>query len=220
VAEGAPRRISLHSANAPGGRLGLEAWIDDDLGQPVNGATVELRGPLPKRRAETDRFGVARFELPRPTASCRFTAEAAALPGLEAAIDLVAEEGRLHAVSSLVGEGAIEAREPPTPTDADFDLPIRPAAPVELRLEAAFESFDARAPRPITVRVTIRALAGTHPDLEPTATGGRVVLTRAGPDTAELRYLPPVGAPVGARFFVAVTDRRSGITAYTEVVAR
>src|SRR6185437_7933159 len=109
LAPGPPRRVTLHPARAPKGRLAAEAWVDDDLGLPVPGVKVALDGPNGRAEVISDRYGTARLELTRPGARhFQVTAHLAALPDLEATLDYLDAGGALHPVASERGRGVVE----------------------------------------------------------------------------------------------------------------
>jgi hypothetical protein len=225
---GAPRRVSLHALPArPPRALSVEAWVDDDLGQPVPRAVIDLRGPNGLQRGETDRFGVARFELFAPAGpTFRITAEPLALPGLTAAMDYLEVGAALVAVPSLLHEGVAEGHETAPQAAADIDLPIRPAAPIDLRLAPAESSFAARsgraAPAPLSVAVAVRDDKGrpTRAQLLFQASSGRLEVVREEPGRVDLRFVPPDAARPGDRFVLSVTDAATHVTAFCEVTAR
>ena len=227
VEPGAPRRVTLHPVAAPPHRIAAEAWIDDDLGQPVPRATVELRVGDETRRDETDRFGVARFEWPRPAAK-RFVAlaEPLALPGVQAALEYLTDGATLRTVASTVGEGVAEAQPEPLLAATDAELPIRPAMPIDLKLTVP--PLVTGALRPLLVQLQITPTEGKAASVtsaQPrrlllSATSGQFELLRLKAGGADLRFTPPAGTKFGDRFLLAVTDAESGISVFSEVVAR
>jgi hypothetical protein len=228
---GAPRRVSLHpvrSGHASSAALAVEAWVDDDLGQPVPRTVIDLRGPDGLKRGETDRFGVARFELEAQTAP-RFqvTAELLGLPGLTAAMDYLRLGGTLIAVPSLLHEGVSDSHESAPQAAVDVELPIRPAVPIDLRLQPASATFAARSgraagPAPLAVTVAVHDSDGrpTRSRLLPQASSGRLEIAREEPGRVELRFVPPEGVHAGDHFVLSVTDAATRITAFCEVTAR
>ena len=138
VTPGPPRRVTLHPVARAGGaadKLVAEAWIDDDVGLPVPGARVELAAPGASATVAADRYGTARVDFAPPAArSFRVTAQPAELPGVAAALDYLVVGGVVHAVGSVAGGGVVESGEPPSFPSVDTPLPLRPAAPLDLRL--------------------------------------------------------------------------------------
>jgi hypothetical protein len=217
---GAPRRVTLHPARAPSGKLVAEAWVDDDLELPVAGAKVSLAGPGRQIEGVTDRFGTAPIELPRPPERrFRVAARLPALPGVEATLDYLVVGGVAHAVPGVAGHGIVVGGEPPAIASLDVPLPLRPSGPVDVKLSVAPES---RSPA-FRVRVHLsdpngKSLAGR---IVYQASAGRLELVRpVEGGVAHLRFVPPPGAPRGSRFIVSVTEPDSGVTAFTEVVAQ
>jgi hypothetical protein len=215
VRAGTPRRLTLHPARASAGQVAVEAWVDDDLGAPVPGVPVEIDAPGGPARLTTDRFGTARLERARPPArNFRITAQLPLLPGVTATLDHLAVGGRWFAVSALVGHGVVPTVEPPTPSSIDAQLPLRPAAPVDVRL------FVEPATRGAPVRLRVQLLdASGKPAPGPLlyqASGGSLEVVRPlKGGAAELRFI----APRPGRYLVSVTDQKSRVTAFAEVVA-
>ena len=221
VAPGPPRRVTLHPLpRTPDGRLTAEAWVDDDLGLPCAGARVELAAPgaggsVAVETVTADRYGTARVSFAAPPARLfRVTAQPAELPGVAAALDYLVVGGVVHAVGSTAGGGVVEAGEPPSFPSVDAPLPLRPAAPLDLRL-----SVDPPRPKPgqpVRVRVAVRGGAASQLLYE--ASAGTIELVRQ-PDggVAELRFVPPADAPPGRRYLISVTDAKTRVTAFTEV---
>jgi hypothetical protein len=224
VEAGAPRRVTLHPARAPQGRLAAEAWTDDDLGLPVAGALVELRAPSASQRVESDRYGTARLELPRPPPEerrFRVSAQLVGLPGLEAALDFLQVGGLLHTVASVAGSGLLELEETAPGATLDAELPLKPGAPIDLQLTVEPERARPGQPRAVRVRVRIADASGKPAEggLVYQASGGRIdVLKPAAGGAAELRFVPPDGARSGQRFLISVTEEKTRVTAFTEVV--
>lgn len=216
VAPGPPRRVTLHPLpRAPNGKLTAEAWVDDDVGLPCAGARVELAAPGAVTTETADRYGTARISFAAPPARVfRVTAQPAELPGVAAALDYLVVGGVVHAVGSTAGGGVVEAGEPPSFPSVDAPLPLRPAAPLDLRL-----SVDPPRPKPgqpVRVRVAVRGGAASQLLYE--ASAGTIELVRQ-PDggVAELRFVPPADAPPGRRYLISVTDAKTRVTAFTEV---
>jgi len=222
LAPGAPRRVTLHAARAPKGQLAAEAWVDDDLGLPVPGASVVLTGPAGALTVESDHYGTARLELAQPAArQFRVLAEVSKLPGLEAALDFVRVGASVRAVASLRGHGVLDGSDAPPGASLDVELPLRPSAPVELKLSV--EPRTVRPGQPARVRIQL-----TTPDGKPAdgailyqATAGRVDLVQQVKDgNAELRFVAPASATPGTRYLLSVTETASRVTAFVEVVVR
>jgi hypothetical protein len=221
---GAPRRVTLHPVAAPAGRLAAEAWIDDDLGLPVAGAAVDLDGPSGTVHAESDRFGTARIEMARPPPEVRrfrVTARPEALPGLQAALDYLVVGEKIFTVASVIGHGRSGAVEPPALASVDAQLPLRPAADVDVRIDSP--SVRPRAGEAARLRVRLTDALGRPADgqILAQASGGYVALV--GPlvhGVGELEFKPPGDARPGARFVVSVTEARTRVTAFTEVIVR
>jgi hypothetical protein len=224
VEAGAPRRVTLHPARAPAGMLAAEAWTDDDLGLPVAGALVELHTPRGASRVESDRYGTARVELLRPPPTerrFRVTAELAGLPGLEAALDYLQVGGLLHTVASTAGTGLLETEESAPGATLDAEISLKPGAPIDLQLTVEPERAAPGRPRALRVRVRIADASGkpASSGLVYQASGGQLDLVRAPEGgAAELRFTPPPGAHAGERFLLSVTDPKTRVTAFTEVV--
>jgi hypothetical protein len=215
VTPGAPRRVTLHPARATTGRIAAEAWVDDDLGLPVPGAPVELTAPDGSTRSlVSDRYGVVRLEVERPTERrFRVSARLEALPGLEATLDFVEAGGSLRAVPSIAGRGVSERIESPPGAALDAELPLRPAVPVDIRL--IVEPRETRPGQPVRVRVV---LTGTG-KLAWQASGGTLELVSPlAAGAAELRFTPPADARPGAKYLISVTEEKTRVTAFTEVV--
>jgi hypothetical protein len=207
--------VTLHPAPRAGGELVAEAWLDDDVGAPVPGARVELAAPQKSATVVSDRYGTARIAFAEPAArSFRVTAQPAELPGVAAALDYLVVGGVVHTVGSVAGGGIVESGEPPGFPSVDVPLPLRPAAPLDLRL-----SVVPPRPRPgQPVRVTVAVRGGSASQLLYEASAGTIELVRR-PDngTAELRFVPPADAPPGSRYILSVTDAKTRVTAFTEV---
>jgi hypothetical protein len=216
VPPGPPRRVTLHALPQKGGELVAEAWVDDDLGLPVPGAHVELSGPNAHVSIEADRYGTARLRLPAPPArTFRVTAEAVELPGAGAALDYVVVGGVAHAVGSVAGGGVVEGGEPPSFPSVDVPLPLRPAAPLDLRLSV--EPKRAHAGQPVRVRIAVRG--GSASQLLYEVSAGTIEVVRPAENgVAELRFVPPPDARPGSRYILSVTDAKTRVTAFTEVV--
>ena len=215
VTPGPPRRVTLHPTARSGGELVAEAWIDDDVGLPVPGARVALSAPGQSVTVAADGYGTARIAFSRPAArSFRVTAEAAALPGVAAALDYLVVGGITHTVGSIAGDGVVESGEPPSFPSVDAPLPLRPAAPLDLRL-----SIEPRRPRPgQPVRVTVAVRGGSASQLLYEASAGTIEVLRQ-PDHGEavLRFVPPADALPGSRYLLSVTDAKTRVTAFTEI---
>jgi hypothetical protein len=208
---GAPRRVTLHAARgARPGQIAAEAWVDDDLGLPVPGATVAFVAPDGSHQeVVSDRYGVARLEVPRPDARrFRISGE---LPGLQASLDFLDIGGTLHAVPSIAGRGVVETHESPPGASLDTEVPLQPATPVDVRVRAEPRTTQGQ---PVRILVTLRgegklvwqASAGTLELVHPLQGG-----------SAELRFTPPADARPGARYFISVTEEKSRVTAFAEV---
>jgi hypothetical protein len=225
---GAPRRISLHPTRAPAGRFAAEAWVDDDLGLPVAGATVALTTPEGTTRVETDRYGTARVEL-APQKRFLVRAEAAALPGLEATLDVLGFADGARVVSSVRGQGVVESQSAPPGATLDAQVPLRPAAPVDLRLEVP-EALKPGEPARMALRIGAEAAGPRAVMIE--ASGGRLeLLAQSGPKPAGstpvvvdgqavLRFTPPREAHPGDTFVISVTDTRTRVTVFAQVRIR
>ena len=216
VAPGPPRRVTLHPLpRAADGAFAAEAWVDDDVGLPVAGARVELAAPNASATVAADRYGTARLPFAAPaTRAFRVTAQPADLPGVAAALDYLVVGGAVHAVGSTAGGGVVESGEPPSFPSLDAPLPLRPSAPLDLRL-----SVEPARPRPgqaVRVRVAIRG--GSASQLLYEASAGTIELVRAPANgVAELRFVPPADAPPGRKYLLSVTDAKTRVTAFTEV---
>lgn len=217
VAPGAPRRATLHPRPNAGADFVAEAWIDDDVGLPVPGARVELIGPTGSTRADADRYGTARLQFAAPaTRTFRVVAQPEALPGVTAALDYLVVGGVAHAVGSTAGGGVAESGEPPSFPAADAPLPLRPAPPLDLRLSV--EPQRPRAGQPVRVRIDVRGGAASQLLYETSGGTLEVVHAPGGDGRAELRFVPPADARPGSRYFLSVTDAKTRVTAFTEVV--
>jgi hypothetical protein len=213
---GAPRRVTLHEVRAPEGRVAAEAWVDDDLGLPVPGTPVILRGPDVEVERTTDSFGTAKIELPRP-ASERFTltAEPAALPGLGAALDFVTFPKLRVAVPSIAGHGVVTGVDSAPGASLDADVALHPAAPVDLRVSA--DTAEVWPRESVRLKVSLQG-AGA---IAYQSSGGALELTRPlDHGVAELRFTPPSDAKPGAVFVVSVTEPKSRVTAFVQVKVR
>lgn len=219
---GPPRRVTLHAVPAPPGQLAAEAWIDDDLGLPVAGAEVTLRSPAGLLRAVTDRYGTARVAFPQPEAArCSVTAEPAALPGLEAALDFLRAGERVFAVSSVAGRGVVEGAPVPPQATLEAEVPLRPASPVDVIVLSEPAVVGRDEPARIRVRVTTDEGKPLDGAILYEASEGRVELVRPlQGGAAELRFIPPAGARRGTRFIVTVTEPKSRVTGFAEITAR
>jgi hypothetical protein len=218
VAPGPPRRVTLHPTPRAGNALVAEAWIDDDVGLPVPGGRVELAAPGATATVAADKYGTARLEFAEPHArTFRVTAQPAELPGVAAALDYLVLGGVVHTVGSIVGSGVVEAGEPPSFPSVDAPLPLRPAAPLDLRL-----SVEPQRPRPgQVVKVKIAVRGGAASQLLYEVSGGTIEVVHA-PDkgVAELRFVPPADARPGSRYLLSVTDAKTRVTAFTEVTVQ
>ena len=216
VKPGPPRRVTLHPAARQGDELVAEAWIDDDLGLPVPGARVEMTAPGQRAAVVVaDRYGTARVAFAAPAArTFRVTAQPAELPGVAAALDYLVVGGVVHAVGSIAGGGVVEPGEPPSFPSVDAPLPLRPAAPLDLRM-----SVEPQRPRPgQPVRVKIAVRGGAASQLLYEASAGTIEVVRQPANgTAELRFVPPADATPGSRYLISVTDAKTRVTAFTEV---
>jgi hypothetical protein len=212
---GPPRRVTLHAAKAPAGHVAAEAWVDDDLGLPVPGAKVELEGAGVTSVVETDRFGTARIQVARPqTRAWRFGAHLPSLPGLAATLDELSVANQVHAVSGVVGRGVEAEREPPAESSGEADLPLRAAAPVDVRLDVERDGAGAR----LKIRLVDASGKPADGQILYQASAGRLDLVRPiSGGQAELRFTPPPNAPPGSRFLVSVTEAKTRVTAFTEV---
>jgi hypothetical protein len=218
---GPPRRVTLHPARAKKGRVAAEAWVDDDLGLPVPGVVVALDGPDGRAEVTSDRYGTARLELIRPKArQFEITAQLDALPDLQATLDYLDVGGALHAVASERDRGVVEHQPSPPGASLDVEVPLRPGAPVDLRLTVEPEAAPKRSAR---VRIALVDAAG-HPEkgaiVYQASAGTLELLHPLAHGQAELRFTPPAGARPGTRFLVSVTETRTRVTAFTQVVAR
>jgi hypothetical protein len=217
---GSPRRVTLHATRAPEGKLAAEAWVDDDLGLPVPGAKVVFSSPDGRVERITDGYGTARVELQRPAGpTFGVTAEPDALPGLAAHLDWVQAGGALLPVASLAGQGVLVGAQSPPGASLDAEVPLRPAAPVDVRL-----TVEPRHPRPGQAARIGVSLSGAGA-IAWQASGGTVEVVAplhpaARGQAAELRFVPPPGAPPGARYLVSVTETRTRVTAFVEVVVK
>ncbi len=216
VAPGPPRRVTLHPLpRAADGAFAAEAWVDDDVALPVAGARVELLAPGASTTVVADRYGTARVQwVPPPARVFRITAQPAELPGVAAALDYLVVGGTYHSVGSTAGGGIVESGEPPSFPSVDAPLPLRPAAPLDLRL-----TVDPPRPKPgqpVRVRVAIRG--GSASQLLYEVSAGTIELVRQPENgVAELRFVPPADAPPGKRYLLSVTDAKTRVTAFTEV---
>jgi hypothetical protein len=221
ISPGAPRHLSLHRAS--GTHFGIEAWVDDDLGTPIPDCEVALFSDENTRRQKTDHFGVARFEAPDPTGSFQYRAEVVGLPGVAAVFEGWKSDRHLVAVASHAGEGVDEitsaSNDPPFDAALDVDLPLVPAAPIELRMEITDAS---RAGASTRIKVLLSGAVSVVKDAELlfASSGGQLSTVRTGVWGAELRFTPPKGATPGARFTISATDAHSGVTTFTDVVVR
>jgi hypothetical protein len=216
VAPGPPRRVTLHPAPRAGnGDFVAEAWIDDDLGLPVPGARLELVAPGKSATVAADRYGTARLEFTAPGARLfRVTAQPSELPGVAAALDYLVIGGVVHAVGSVAGGGIVESGEPPSFPSVDAPLPLRPAAPLDLRLSV--EPARPRAGQTVRVRIAVRG--GSASQLLYEASAGTIEVVHPPTNgSAELRFTPPADAPPGSRYLLSVTDAKTRVTAFTEV---
>ncbi len=217
---GAPRRVTLHAARAAAGHAAAEAWVDDDLGLPVPGVRVELEGPGGAVTVETDRFGTARLEVPRPgTRRFHFAARLPALPRLDATLEELVVGGIVHALSGAAGRGVEAEREPPAESVGEGELPLIAAAPVDLRLSVEPDEHG----RGARVRVRLVDAGGRPADgkLLYQVSSGKLELARpVAAGVAELRWVPPADGKPGARSLVSVTEASSRVTAFIEVTAR
>jgi hypothetical protein len=225
---GAPRRISLHPLRAPAGRFAAEAWVDDDLGLPVAGATVALATPEGTRRVDTDRYGTARVEI---ASAKRFVvrAEATALPGLEATLDVLGLPDGARVVPSVRGQGLVESQSAPPGATLDAQVVLRPASPVDLRLEVP-EALKPGEPGRMALRIGADTAGPRAVMIE--ASGGRLeLLAQSGPQPAGatpvvvdgqalLRFTPPREAHAGDTFVISVTDTRTRVTVFAQVRVR
>jgi hypothetical protein len=215
VTPGEPRRVTLHAASRAGGELVAEAWIDDDVGLPVPGVRVELAAPARSATVAADGYGTARIQFPAPPGrQFRVTAQPSELPGVAAALDYLIVGGVVHTVGSVVSGGVVESQQPPSFPSVDALLPLRPAAPLDLRL-----SIDPQRPRPgqpVRVRVVVRG--GSASQLLYEVSDGTLEVVRQ-PDhgVAELRFVPPADALPGSRYLLSVTDAKTRVTAFLEV---
>ena len=215
VAPGPPRRVTLHPAPHAGDELVAEAWVDDDLGLPVPGARVELAAPGQHATVAADRYGTARIQFARPAArSFRVTAQPSELPGVVAALDYLVVGDVVHALGSVAGGGIAESGEPPSFPSLDVPLPLRPAAPLDLRLTV--EPRRPRAGQPVRVHVAVRGGSASQLLYEVSA-GTIEVLSPPADGLAELRFITPADAPPGSRYLISVTDAKTRVTAFTEV---
>ena len=216
---GPPRRVTLHPLPASDEGLGAEAWVDDDLGLPVPGARVELTSPAGTSTVVADRYGTARLRFAAPAVRVfRVTAQPADLPGVKAALDYVVAGAGVRAVGSIVGGGVVEVGEPPSFPSLDVALPLRPAAPLDLRVSV--EPKRPHAGQPVRVRIAVRGGAAAQLLYEASAGTIEVIRQPTSDGIAELRFVPPADARPGNRYILSVTDAKTRVTAFTEVTVQ
>src|SRR6185312_12437240 len=133
------------------------------------------------------------------------TAQPAELPGVAAALDYFVVGGVVHAVGSVAGGGVVEAGEPPSFPSVDAPLPLRPAAPLDLRMSV--EPARPRAGQAVRVKIAVRGGAASQLLYE--ASAGTIELLKQQNGTAELRFVPPADAPPGSRYLISVTDAKT-----------
>ena len=211
---GPPRHVALRPVGRPGPRgLAIEAWVDDDFGNPVPAAGVVMRHLGRVVRGVTDAYGVARERFAVMGDALHVEAHLAEVPAIGATLDLrrTADGWRVFAQP--------EAKTPPKAPTARVEVALRPAAPVdlfvsvapagELRVgQAARVIVRARDPRGAPQK-GLRLLARA-----PGATVGTIVETEPGLHAFSLT------APKPGRYLVTVTEPRSQVTAVVGVTVK
>jgi hypothetical protein len=217
LAPGAPRRVTLHPMPPSGNRFVAEVWVDDDLGLPVPGVTVDLTTPEGTRRATTDKYGTARIQTSRPArGALHLSAQALELPGVVATIDALFIGGTPHVIASQAGRGVIDQNAAPPGATADAELPLAPSTPIDLRL--ILEAHEVAPGKSLRVRVA-RNTTGT---LLSASSAGKLELVRLAGDGGmpELRFSAPADSKPGSKITLSVTDAASRVTVFTEVTIK
>jgi hypothetical protein len=217
---GPPARVSLHLA--PGSNAAAataEAWVDDDLGRAVPGIEVAIAvdagdGKSDSSTGTTDRYGAWQQRFAMRGKRAHLVATAPALGAARAILDVIDAGGALHA-------GLEEGSLPPAAPSVEREIALKPALPVDLRIAA-----DPPAVKPGGIsRVRIQLAGAGGPSLPtgkllPQASAGKLEPLPTIAGAVEYRFVAPAGAAPGTRCVVSVTDPKSGITVFTEVVVK
>jgi hypothetical protein len=228
---GPPRRVGLQ--RAPGAPRFVEAWVDDDVGTPVPDLPVALSVGADRRLAPTDRFGVARFALPSAAPEARHLRLVADVPHTAlrpATLDLLLLDDGPRAVAATLGRGAAPTDSSAAPgATLDVELPLRPLAPLDVRISVE----PGHVPRGRAARVTVRltdaggarragpvvvAVSSGRLDTGATPAARRHTIPVDG--AATLILTPDGDARPGDRILVTATEPTSGLTAFTEVTVK
>jgi hypothetical protein len=211
---GPPRHVALRPVGQPGPRgLEVEAWVDDDFGNPVPAAGVVVRHLDRVVRGVTDAYGVVRERFAVVGDALHLDAHLAEVPAIRASLDLrrTADGWRVFA--------APEAKAPPKAVSARLEVALRPALPVDLRASVAPAAEVAAG---ATARVLVRARDPRGAPLAGLRLLGRVAGASLGPDTEPEPGLHAFTFTAGkpGRYLVSVTEPRSQVTAVVAVTVR
>ncbi|MBI5480764.1 MAG: hypothetical protein HY906_18035 [Deltaproteobacteria bacterium] len=219
---GPPRHVALRPVGRPGPRgLEVEAWVDDDFGNPVPAAGVVVQHLGRVVRGVTDGYGVVRERFAVMGDALHIDAHLAEVPAIRASLDLrrTADGWRVFAQP--------EAKAPPKAVTARVEVALRPSAPVDLLAtvtpaggigagKTARVLVRARDPRGAPqkgLRLLGRVSAAT-PGLLPGATLG------PGSEQEPGLHAFTFTAPKPGRYLVSITEPRSQVTVIVVVTVR
>jgi hypothetical protein len=192
--------------------LEVEAWVDDDFGNPVPAAGVVLRHLDRVWRGVTDAYGVARERFAVMGDALHVEAHLAEVPAIGASLDLrrTADGWRVFAQP--------EAKTPPKAPVVRVEVALRPPAPVDLRASVPAGSITVGTSVPIVVRARdprgapltgLRLLARA-----PEAT------VKGGDEGEPGLYTFDFVARRPGRYLVTVTEPRSQVTTVVGVTVK
>jgi hypothetical protein len=211
---GPPRHVALRPVGLPGPRgLEIEAWVDDDFGNPVPAAGVVVQHLGRVVRGVADAYGVARERFAVMGDALHVEAHLAEIPAIRASLDLrrTADGWRVFAQP--------EAKAPPKAVAARVEVALRPPAPVDL-LASVTPSGNVAAGQ--TARVLVRARDPRGAPLKGLRLLARAPGASVGADTEGEPGLHTFtfSAPKPGRYLVSVTEPRSQVTAVIAVTVR
>jgi hypothetical protein len=211
---GPPRHLALRIVGQPTVPRGVEveAWVDDDFGNPVPAAGVVLRHLDRLVRGVTDAYGVVRERFAVMGAALHVDAYLPQLPAIRASLDLRRTADGWRAFAQP------EAKAPAKAVSARVEVVLRPPLPVDLVATVPPGQISAGAIVPITVRAR---------DPRGAPAQGLRLMARApdatikgGAEGEPGRYSFDFTAPKPGRYLVAVTEPRSRVTVVVAVTVR
>jgi hypothetical protein len=211
---GPPRHLALRPVGKPGPRgLEVEAWVDDDFGNPVPAAGVVVRHLDRLVRGVTDAYGVVRDRFAVLGDALHVDAHLAEVPAIHATLDLRRTADGWRAFAQP------EARTPPKPASARVEVALRPPLPVDL-LASVTPPGDLAAGA--TARLLVRTRDPRGAPLRGLKLLGRAAGASLGPDTEPEPGLHAFSftAPKPGRYLVSVTEPRSQVTAVVAVTVK